>query len=31
MPTIYDNIEKHLQDGLNKTLDKANRADFCIG
>jgi superfamily II DNA or RNA helicase len=31
MPTIYDNIEKHLEEGLNKTLEKAKRADFCIG
>lgn len=31
MPTIYDNIEKHLEEGLNKTLEKAQRADFCIG
>jgi superfamily II DNA or RNA helicase len=31
MPTIYDNIEKHLEEGLNKTLEKSVRADFCIG
>ncbi len=31
MPTIYDNIEKHLELGLNKTLEKSKRADFCIG
>ena len=31
MPTIYDNIETHLDEGLNKTLDKSKRADFCIG
>ncbi|MCC5943440.1 MAG: NgoFVII family restriction endonuclease [Bernardetiaceae bacterium] len=31
MPTIYDNIEQQLFEGLNKTLDKAKRADFCIG
>lgn len=31
MPTIYDNIEKHLEEGLNKTLETAQRADFCIG
>jgi len=31
MPTIFDNIENHLETGLNKTLDKAKRADFCIG
>lgn len=31
MPTIYDNIEKHLEEGLKRTLEKAKRADFCIG
>lgn len=31
MPNIYDNIEKHLEEGLNKTLENAKRADFCIG
>jgi len=31
MPTIYDNIEKHLEEVLNKTLEKSKRADFCIG
>jgi superfamily II DNA or RNA helicase len=31
MPTIYDNIEKYLEEGLKKTLDKSVRADFCIG
>jgi len=31
MPKIYDNIENKLKEGLNKTLEKAKRADFCIG
>lgn len=31
MPNIYDNIEKYLEEGLKKTLDKSVRADFCIG
>ena len=31
MPTIYDNIENKLHQGLNKVLDNATRADFCIG
>ena len=31
MPTIFDNIENILKEGLNKTLEKSKRADFCIG
>jgi superfamily II DNA or RNA helicase len=31
MPTIFDNIENKLKEGLNGTLSHATRADFCIG
>lgn len=31
MPTIYDNIEKRLEEGLINTLKVSKRADFCIG
>jgi superfamily II DNA or RNA helicase len=31
MPTIYDNIERKLFEGLKKDLDKSYRADFCVG
>ena len=31
MPTIFDNIENVLKEGLNRTLEKSRRADFCIG
>ncbi len=31
MPRIFDNIENKLKEGLNKTIEKAKRADFCIG
>ncbi len=31
MPTIYDNIDNKLGNGLNKVLAQATRADFCIG
>lgn len=31
MPKIYDNINISLEEGLNRTLNKAKRADFCIG
>lgn len=31
MPTIYDNIENILLDGIKIFLDKSTRADFCVG
>ena len=31
MPTIFDNIEKNLLDGLKKALQVAERSDFCVG
>ena len=31
MPNIYDNIKIYFEEGLTKTLEKAKRADFCIG
>ncbi|MDR2761025.1 MAG: phospholipase D-like domain-containing protein, partial [Planctomycetaceae bacterium] len=31
MPTIYDNIERFLTDGLVETLKLSKRADCCIG
>jgi len=31
MPKIYDTIENKLKEGLNKTLENAKRANFCIG
>lgn len=31
MPKIYDNIENHLHNGLNDTLEVSYRSDFCVG
>lgn len=31
MPKIYDNIENHLTQGLNETLEVSKRTDFCVG
>jgi len=31
MPKIYDNIKKHLTQGLNETLEVSQRTDFCVG
>jgi hypothetical protein len=31
MPTIYDNINKHLKDGINSHMQESTRIDACVG
>jgi len=31
LPKIFDNIENHLVQGLNNTLEVSHRGDFCVG
>ncbi|HPP52503.1 MAG TPA: hypothetical protein PK777_06115, partial [Thermoguttaceae bacterium] len=31
MPTIYDNIEKHFLEGLEKVMEGAVSVSFCVG
>ena len=31
MPTIYDNIDTKLLDGLKEALEVSQRGDFCVG